>query len=148
MEKPGTPVIGSIALAILAAVVLVVIARIVQSDVAFCREVFRGLVEGKPSVQRRIDWEHLSALNVNVGATYTRLPNDQERADYRRTFIEHFSKGFRQVGGTTAGFRHWRVLARKDQKVVVAADYEAKQKTLLMSVPASGTRKLETIQWQ
>lgn len=145
MQKP---VMGSIALALLAVAGGVFIMRLRESDVRFCRALLEDLADGKPSVNRQIDWARLVALDVDVGATYAQLPSDQERARYRRAFIEHFSKGFRQAGGASKGFRHWRVHAREAQRVVVAADYEARQKTLLMTIPASGPKKLEAIRWQ
>lgn len=142
------PVMGTIVLLLLAAAAAVFIMRISQSEVGFCREVLKGLAEGKPSVKGRIAWERLRALDVDVGATYQALPNEVERSKYRQAFVLSFSQGFRRQGGSVKAFQRWRVHERRGTQVVVAADYPAKQKTLLMGIPASGPRKLETIQWQ
>lgn len=148
MEKTQTPVVGLLVLVLLAAAAAMGVMRMSKTDVEFCRKVLNGLVEGRPSVQRWIDWEHLKALEVDVGATYTHLASDAERAQYRRAFVESFSKGFRQANGVLNAFRHWRVHERGDGRIVIAVEYEAKQKTLLLSLPASGKKKLEAIQWQ
>jgi len=126
---------------------LVLLMRMSRGEVAVGREIFQGLVTGKPSVQKRIDWAHLSAVGVEVGATYTQLPNEQAKAKYRRFFVEYFSKGFRKAGGSPKAFVRWRIQERTPAWVVVAADYPAKQKTLLLTMATSG-RKLQGIQWQ
>lgn len=137
---------GVVVLAALA--VVAVVMRLSQGEAGFCREVFRNLVNDRQAAQRQIDWEHLQAVGVDVGKTYTELPNDQARAQYRKAFVDNFAMGFRQAEGTLDSFRNWRVHARDGERVVVAVDYEAKHKTLLLSIPASGRRKLEAIQWQ
>lgn len=144
----SVPMIGYTVLGLVAIAGLVFVARASQGEVGFCREVLKGLAEGKPSVKGRIAWERLLALDVDVGATYQALPNEEERAKYRQAFVVSFSLGFRQQGGSVKAFQRWRVHERRGTHVVVAADYPAKQKTLLMGIPASGPKKLETIQWQ
>jgi len=135
-----------------AVMILIVIAvvglfRMGRDEVSLCREVFRGLVEGKASVQRHIDWDHLQAMGVDVAATYGSMTTAQARAKYRRLFIEHFSKGFRSTDGELKGFVNWRIEANTPQQIVVAADYKGREKTLLFSLPASGTKKITGIQW-
>lgn len=149
MEKPQTPVIGSIALVLIAAAAVLLVMRRGAGDVAFCRTVLTGLVNGKPSVvAQRLDWEHLNALGLDVGATYTSLPNDAERKQYRQAFVRSVSSEFKRVGGTAKGFSRWRLHGREPGRVVVAADFPAKGKTLLMTLPASGTKKVQALQWQ
>lgn len=148
MEKPQTPVIGSIVLLLIAGVVAIAIMRRGAGDVEFCRAVLTGLVNGKPSVAQRLDWEHLNALGLDVGATYTSLPSDDERKQYRQAFVRSVSSEFKRVGGIAGSFRNWRVYAREPVRIVIAADYTAKQKTLLMTLPTSGAKKVQALQWQ
>lgn len=142
------PVMGTIVLLLLVAAAAVFIMRISHSEVGFCREVLKGLAEGRSSVKQRIAWERLRALDVDVGATYQALPNEEERSKYRQAFVLSFSQGFRHAGGVPSGFVNWRVHGRSGKQLVIAADYPAKQKTLLMGIPAAGSKKVETIQWQ
>jgi hypothetical protein len=148
MDKTRTPMTGYAVLMVSAAALVAFVLQAGKRDVAFCQALFEDLASGKPSAQKRIDWEHLQALDVNVGATYASLPNEQERAKYRQAFVDSFSKGFRGAQGRVGAFTRWRIHERADDQVVVAADYAGKDKTLLLAVPASGNKRLEGIQWQ
>lgn len=147
MERTATPLIGS-AVLVLAIGAVAVFAMRGGSDVEVCRRVFQGLAEGRPGVHRRIDWERLKALDVDVGATYAALPDNQERARYRQAFIERFAAGFQGTGGRPEAFVGWRAQGRTDDgRVVVAADYEGKHKTLLLGVSGGWRKKVVSIQW-
>ncbi len=146
MATREAPVAGSIILVILAIACAIVVTRWSSHEVGFCRSTFTTLASGQTSAHRLIDWSHLQALDINVGATYRGLPNDAARRDYERAFIRNFAIQFQQAGGTPAGLTNWRLQARTPARVTVAAD--TKQKTLLLSIPASGTKKLVAIQWQ
>ncbi len=113
-------------------------------DVRFCRRTLAQLVNSDLSVSRAIDWPHLQALEVNVGATYAALPNRQEQVSYEQAFIRSFAQGFRQSGGRLNGFTRWSV-ARDG---TVSADYPAKQKTLVFHLSAGRPHQLEGIGWK
>ena len=125
-----------------------VVMRLVQGDAGVGREIFSGLVNGRQSVHSRIDWEHLKALDVDVGATYTALPDEQQQEAYRTAFIERFSREFQSTGASLKDFSGWRLQERQDDQTIVAVDYPKKQKTLLLAVSDGGTKKLTGIQWQ
>lgn len=122
--------------------------RLNHPEVRFCRAAFTKLAAGHPAVSRQIAWDRLQAIGVDVGATYTKLPNDQERRAYQAAFIEQFSAAFKQAGGTPKAFVGWRLADAGDEQMVVAADYPATHKTLLVSIPRSGHRQIEGLQWQ
>jgi hypothetical protein len=105
-------------------------------------------VSGRQSVQSRIDWERLKALEVDVGATYAALPDEKEREAYRQAFIERFSRGFGSTGAGLKDFAGWRVQERAEDRTVVAADYPKKRKVLLFELSALGGRKVTGIRWQ
>ena len=119
-----------------------------RDDVGWCRRVFTGLAQGSQYIQDSIDWERLKALNADVGSEYRRMPNEEERANYRQAFISQFARGFRQSKAAYDQFTNWRVLERGQDAVVVAADYPAKQSTLLFEISELGGRRLEAIKWQ
>ena len=134
-------VAGAVTLAILLAL------KSTTREVDFCRSVFRGLVNGSPSVERKIDWEHLQAVGTDVGKEYRLFRLDSDRTNYRANFIGSFSRGFRLVGGSFGAFVKWRVAEKGPETVTVAADYPLKSKTLLFVIPASGEPKLLGLHW-
>ena len=117
-------------------------------DVRFCRDVLTDLARGRQSAQARIDWDRLKALDVDVGATYAKLPNEQEKRQYRQAFIANFATGFSQSGARLDGFANWRVQSDQAGDRVVAADYKPKQKTLLFRISGAWRKRLEAMQWE
>ncbi len=119
-----------------------------HQDVGFCQGVLRDLVWGRQKVERVIDWNHLHALGVNLGASYETLPDEKARASYRKMFVKGFAQGFERIKGRRADFQRWRVYKRDATQTVVAVDDIRHKKTLLFQIPASGQRRLEGIEWQ
>ena len=148
MTQSQKSLVGYAAVMLGAVAVVAVVMRLTQGEVGFCRETLGNLVNDRQSAQRQIDWEHLQAVGLDVGKTYTQLPDEPARAQYRKAFVDNFAMGFRRVEGNLAAFRNWRVQTRDGSRIVVAAEYEAKHKTLLFSLPAVGDKKIEAIQWQ
>ena len=148
MDAQGMPIAGSIALAFIIAAGAVFVMRDRASELRVCQDVLRGLIDGNPRINRSIAWERLRALGVDVGSAYRQLPNEQERSAYQRAFIALFAQGFRRANGQANGFSRWRVQRRAGERVIVAADYEPHHRTLLLTVPASGPKRIESMQWQ
>ena len=166
------PVGGSLTLLVVGAAAIAVALSGRRTEVTVCRETVRGLIDGSPRVGRSIGWERLQAMGVDVGATYRRLPNERDRSEYRQAFIGQFREGFRRAHGQADGFRHWRVQQRLGERVIVAADYtpstrpsagsglaqdsalrtepaglQPHHRTLMLTVPASGPKKVEKMDW-
>lgn len=141
---------SSVVLGLIVVTVVVGTLRFVHRDVTVCREVLRGLVTGRFAAQRSMDWEHLEALGLDVGETYRRLPNAEERQRYQRAFVENFSKAFREAQGRLDAFTRWRIVSREGQTTLVAADYAAANRTLVFTITDSGwgRRRVEAFQWQ
>ena len=116
-------------------------------NVDFCRDVLTGLAKGKSSVQAHIDWAHLSAMDVDIGTTYTRLRTPVDRARYEDAFVESFAKGFHKAGGRVSAFVNWRIHEHKGDTITVAADLPRYSKTLLMVMSATEKKQLEAIRW-
>lgn len=148
MKRRETPVMGSILLLVLAVTVAVLVARMGRGDVAFCRDVLRDLAQGKQSVRTHIAWDRLSAVGVDVGTTFSRLKDAQQRMNYQRAFIAQFAGAFQRSGGDPRAFVKWRIHAQGAGQTVVAADYPSKQKTLLMGLSGGWNKKVTSIQWQ
>ena len=150
--------------------VIVLVLRNPQEDaVRWTKQTFETLVSGRSSVQARIAWERLSAVGVDVGATYTKLPNAREQAQYRQAFLRELASGFRRSGARAESFVNWRIeesaesaemkaqsaqnksaegAERDARTMVVAADFPAKQKTLLMTLTVGKPRQVTGIGWK
>ena len=106
-----------------------------KDDVSFARNVMAGLVAGRYSVRGSIDWASLKVMDKDVSAEYNKLPNDQEKTDYQRSFIDNFKKGFRSQHATFKSFNQWRLFSDKDPNIkVVAAGCPDKTKVFLFSI--------------
>lgn len=132
----------------LAVTAVAVAVRWNRGDVDLCRDVFRGMVQGNVAVARRIDWAHLQALHVDIGAQYSQITDPKVQSVYRQVFINRFAEGFKYGGGQAVSFVNWRLKERTPQGVVVAADYPAKQKILLFTLSTSGPKRVTAIRWQ
>ena len=141
-------IMRQMALAIVVAVLAVFLVRLGRGEVAFCRGVLAHLAQGRQSVQRQIDWDHLQALEVNVGEAYARLPNAREQEQYRRAFVQQFAVAFQRTGAAPKDFTGWRIAERSGPRIVVAADYPSKRRTLLLQVSGGWKKRVVGIQWQ
>ncbi len=103
-------------------------------DVKLCKRVLTELIQGNHAVRQHIDWGHLTALDVDVGATYAQLQDAQEQMAYQRIFVQKFAEGFAQAQADASVFTGWR--AQGDG--TVAVDYPAKSKTLVFRLSESG----------
>ncbi len=112
------------------------------------RDIFRMLTQGDPQVVKHIDWEHLKALTIDVGKTYTAFKDEKSKSVYEKVFVSYFSQAFAQTGATANDFTGWNVRRQEDSKTVVAAEYGKKNKTLLLEYTGSaGDWKLSSLQW-
>ena len=117
-------------------------------DVSFARKVMARLVAGRYSVRGSIDWASLKVMDRDVSVEYNNLPNEQEKVDYQRAFIDNFKKGFQEQHATFNSFNHWRLFSDKDQNIkVVAAGCSDKHKVFLFMIRhVKNAMRLITIQ--
>lgn len=148
MDHATDGLLGSATLVLVGIGALVFAARFSQQDAAVARRALETLAAGKPSAQRMIAWDRFRALGVDVGAAVSGLPDERERAQYKRQFIEQFSRAFRQTGGHPRQFIRWRIRERLPGQTVVAADDPARRQTLLLTQSGGWRKQLEAIQWQ
>lgn len=118
-----------------------------QQDVDFARNILNGLIAGRYAVRQHIDWNSLAALEISVGRQYSALPNEKEKTDYERAFIDSFKEGFKGQSATRRSFVHWRIFNDADPKVTyVAADNLNGAVTFIFYIShKNGKRKLSGI---
>ena len=147
-EKKNIPVLEYTILAAVIILPLLFVFQIKGRDIRLARYVFNGLVNGSLGVEKHIDWERLRGLDMDVGAAYGKFSTEIERAGYRKSFIRYFSKGFKEAGAGLKSFVNWRIYSKDSVKTVVAADYPGRKKTLLLTFPSAGRKKLYSMQWK
>ena len=136
---------------ILAAIIIACLLFVYQAktrDINLARSVLNGLAGGRYEVEKRIDWDNLKGLDVNAGAAYSKFPNEIEKVGYKRAFIQNFAIGFKRANGNLQSFTNWRVYSKDNSQIIVAADYQGHNKTLLFAIPATGKKKVNSIQWK
>ncbi len=117
-----------------------------SQDINFCRNVVSNLVNGRYSVEKHIDWDNFKGMGIDVGAAYTKFPNEVEKKKYKIAFISNLSSGFKRVGGNFRSYVNWRVYSREADKVVIAADSRNGKVTTLFTLSVAGKKKLVSVQ--
>ncbi|MDD5019647.1 MAG: hypothetical protein PHH75_04625 [Candidatus Omnitrophica bacterium] len=115
-----------------------------QDDVTLARQVVTDLTRGRYAVRKLIDWPNFVAFEKSIGEEYKSLPNNEEKQNYERAFIDSFKKGFREQKGSMNAFTGWRMFSQKDPNLnVVAADLAGGKIVFFVAVKSErGKRKV------
>lgn len=127
---------------------LAVFMNIKNREINFCKSVFSGLMQGRESIQKFIDWKNLKAMGVDAGRTYVDLADDRERENYRKAFIKNTASGFKQTKGRLNLFTNWRIYDRDIDTVVIAADSKINKRVLLFIISKYPKARMAEIEWQ
>ncbi len=117
--------------------------RETKPDAVFAREAVEGLLGGDAGVADAFDWENLIVPGADAGEAYSEMPDDENRAEFRKGFIEKFSASFKQSGASVADLKNWREEARAGEETVVAVDTTT-GKTMRVFVVRRDGRQLVT----
>ncbi len=147
-DKKDTPILEFSVLTAVVIAFLFFIFQIKTGDINLARSVFNGLVGGRYNVEKYIDWERLQGLTINAGAAYSKFTTQQEKTGYKKAFIQSFSKSFKQVGGKFRSFVNWRIDAKDNNQIIIAADYQGRNKILLFTFSGGVRKRLTSIQWK
>lgn len=93
-----------------------------KDDVAFARDAVEGLLDGDASVADAFDWENLKVPGADAGAAYRDMPDDENRAEFQRGFIEKFSESFKASGASKDDLTKWRELSKEGETTIIAVD--------------------------
>ncbi|MBW3636362.1 MAG: hypothetical protein KY445_07845 [Armatimonadetes bacterium] len=92
------------------------------ADLQFAQDSFPVLARGDAKAEELIDFETLRMAGMDVGAVYAAMPNDKEKADFRRSFVVGFASSFQGTGASADSFKNWRVQNSDSARTVVATD--------------------------
>lgn len=107
------------------------------SDIEFAKANFVSLTEGESAVESSLDWDNFQSSGVNVGEIYAKMPDETQKAAFRASFIQGFSKSFKDTGAQASDVSNWRVESETPDKTVVVGTI-ANGKTIAVTVSKSG----------
>jgi hypothetical protein len=148
MKKENTQLLVFILIVFLIVISIIFIFSSGKSEVRLCQQVFLGLLTGRQSVENFLDWENIKVIGLNVGKLYSSLPDEKQKADYRKAFFKSLSVSFKKAGGRPELYTNWRIKGKNGSETIVAADYIDKAKTLLFTLVQNGRKKITLIQWE
>ncbi|HYG09421.1 MAG TPA: hypothetical protein VD835_05565 [Pyrinomonadaceae bacterium] len=93
-----------------------------KADAVFAREAVEGLLGGDAGVADAFDWENLKVPGADAGEAYREMPDDENREEFQKGFIEKFSESFKQSGASVSDLKNWREESKEDDTTVIAAD--------------------------
>jgi hypothetical protein len=96
--------------------------RPAKPDADFAREAVEGLLAGDVAVASAFDWENLKVPGADAGAAYQEMPDDENREEFQKGFVEKFSESFKQSGASVSDLKNWREQSKQGETTVVAVD--------------------------
>lgn len=115
------------------------------SDVEFAKDVFRRMAEGDPAVEPMLDWETLRMPGGDVASEYNEIPDEENRAEFRREFIKGFATSFKAAGGDAGSATNWREESKDDGGTQVATDSPTGNTLVFTVVRKDGRQKLSEL---
>lgn len=105
-------------------------------DVAFARKTITSLANGRYAARGMIDWTLLNCQGTDIGAQYKALPDDAQRLDYERAFIDNFRMSFASNKGSgSLNNERWSMLGTKeDVGLVIARNMKNRKALILVAV--------------
>ncbi len=112
------------------------------SPVDFARSAFISLSHGDPGADVGIDFETLNAGGENIGAVYTMMTSEAQKADFRKGFVANYAKSFRQTGASIESLTNWRIESEDSNQVNIAADIPGGHTALVTVSKRGGNQRL------
>ena len=114
----------------------------IKDDIDFARDAIVLLAKGDPRVEDMIDWETFKTFGKDVGTTYSYMPGESGKSSFRKSFIDGFSKAFREKGETMEGLRDWKMESKDGNKTIVTASYSPGKTMVFTILLKDGRQKL------
>lgn len=92
------------------------------TDTQFAESAMRSIASGDTTAESLVDFETLQGMGVDVGKMYMAMPDENNKAAFRKSFITSFSTSFKGTGATPDSFKNWRTHSSDANKSVVATD--------------------------
>lgn len=110
------------------------------SDVDFAKTNFTALTEGDTSAQTSLDWDNFKSSGINIGEIYAKMPDETQKAAFRKSFIESFSKSFKDSGARASDVSNWRIETEAPTQTIVLGT-STSGKTIAITVNKNGAQQ-------
>ena len=115
-------------------------------DVKFAKTTLFSMVNCSAD-ETLIDWETLQAPPAkDIGAIYRALPDDAEKAKFRKEFLAGFCFSTPNLKAHPESLTDWRVNSESPSETVVATDMQPGTVMLLTVSKRDGKQKLSSLQ--
>lgn len=114
-------------------------------DVKFAKTTFFSMVNCSAD-EALIDWETFQGFSKDVGAAYRALPNDAEKAEFRKSFLIGFCASTPNLKANPESLTDWRVNSASPSETIVATDRPAGDVMLITVSKRDGKQKLSSLQ--
>jgi hypothetical protein len=115
-----------------------------QPDVQFAKRTFFSMVNGSAD-ESVIDWETFHAHKDDLGAIYKALPNEAEKAEFRKSFLLGFSASTPNLKAHPESMKNWRIESQSTSETVVAATMQPGTVMLLTVSKRNGKPQLSSM---
>ncbi len=115
-----------------------------NADIRFAKATFFSMVNGTAD-ERAIDWEIFRSPTDDLGAIYKALPNDTEKASFRKQFLSGFAGSTPNIKANPNGITNWRVQSENPPETIVAADMQKGVVLLITISKRDGKQKLSAM---
>jgi len=112
-----------------------------NADVRFAKTLLFSMVNGT-AAESAIDWEAFHTDEEDVGAAYKALPNEVEKASFRKSFLLGFAASTPNLKLNPEGVTRWRVQSATPSETIVAANTQKGVVMLLTVSKRDGNQKL------
>ena len=116
------------------------------SDTEFAKAQFASLTEGEATAENALDWENFKSSGVDVGKIYAGMKSEPEKAAFRKSFVEGFSKSFKSSGATAGDVSNWRVESESPAQTTVIGDATSGKKIVITVVKNGGEQKMSAME--
>ena len=114
-------------------------------DVKFAKTTLFSMVNCSAD-EALIDWETFQGPGKDVGAAYRALPDDAEKAKFRKEFLAGFCVSTPNLKAHPESLTDWRVKSESPSETVVATNMQPGTVMLLTVSKRDGKQKLSSLQ--
>ena len=93
------------------------------TDLQFAETAFKTLISGDVAAESMLDFETLNVMGMDVGKMYVAVPDETNKATFRKSYISGMGSSFKNSGINTRELKNWRLHSSDATKSVVATDW-------------------------